>query len=988
VTEIDPFDLEEDENETAEPLMNLADSIVGETHDGVEVMEETSPTPGSALQGFDEFEGEADDSRDDIELIDEDIPAAGDTAVAEALSDAPDDDQKDTLGGLISPPPAGDLRDLIPRHGPLLGGAFAPQPQGFMVGGSPLVGDAPSKPDAKSPSEAAGDAEPRRPHRVGFGATARAKTTSPFAADAGRTIADVLIGRRAAASVDVFSNPSPTPENLLMDEQDPDHKSTAPNGEPRAVQPLTENDELLQTAERFRPRGAISAIDAFPQINNPQARSRPEDDPEYHAKLRRRRLRTVLVCTLALVPLIGGIVMGVFKYFPVESKLVAAITYEGLASASEHRKQEFKSTHTFMLTEEQTRGLALNELGPEWDNKKGFLASTDSIKAALVPTPRERWPDAHRDQMHLIVMSRDKENDLARLRALATAMVKADEQQARRAQQLRDEAAAAQKEVRTLQEQITEIDNKLQVNRSLGESRPDDSRIAEVEARRIIADQEVTAAIKQRQEIEASIERLRTQDATELAPLPTVELESQDDALKKLNAQVEDIRKQTEARNAELAAATDEARKSLDAAVSKLEADLTAAKQQEVNGQLADYVDGAKTLSKQMRDLTDDLLRRQEQQYTRLQELKQRLSDVAEENTRQKLAGDAALKQMKDELGMLQRQQSAAIAEGMKDEAERVTALTRLLTVKIEEAEFKHKNDPFKQEVIGSLQSIIDQTAKSIAEDRKDVGERLIASQEDFLRKAPRVEQLPEDQKEVAASIQKQFAAVAEARKAYSAAADAAESELAKLETANRDQLAKLQAEIHGRKIELAAAAKEKQAIVAEQNRKKRLEEKALELAAARQAQEAKESALAVVTAEKQKLEEHRRKLLDTERETTELASLKTEKDNRIRNLNLWLGSKEAELAGIIIPTSKIDTQSFDQEDRRPLFAGVGAGAVFLLMLVPIVHNLRLLSRDSHAPKPADAASTPGNGFDPILNQDLDAPVEEAPAESEPAVTR
>lgn len=988
VSELDPFDLEE--NETAEPLMNLADSIAGETHDGVEVMEETAPTPASALQEFvDEFVDEDEDNRDQIELLDEpgrDTP--GDTAVVEAGA-GEDQDSQDVLGGLIAPPPPGDLRDLIPTHGPMLGGAFAPAAQGFMVGGSPLVGGGESKPAAKVDTDEPETPEPRRPHRVGFGAQPAVKSGSPFAADSNRTIADVLIGRRAAASVDVFANPSPTPEDLLLDEKEggQTEAGTAPNGEPLPVRPLNENDELLKTAERFRPRGAISAMQSFPQVDIPPV-YKPEDDPEFLAKLRRRRLRTVLVCTLLLVPLIGGIVMGVYKYFPVESKLVAAITYEGLNNASEHRKREFRSRRIDMLSEDYTRGLAMNELGPAWDNKKGFLASTDAIKAALVPTPTERWPASNPDQMNLIVMSRDKQDDLARLRALALAMVKADEQQVRRAQELRDDAAARQKEVQELRDELERIDKKLEVNRALGENRPDDSKIAEVEDRRKLADQEVTAAIKQRQEIEAAIERLRTLSVEELAPLPTAELESQDDTLKKLHAQVEEIRKQSDSHNAALASRTDDARKVLDAAVSKLEADLTAAKQQEVNGKFGDYVDGAKRLATDVKNMTEDLLRRQEQQYTRLQELKQKLSDRFEQRTRETLEGDLQLKQMKDELSMLQRQQNAAVSEGHQDDAQRVSALMKLLQVKIEEKEYQHKNDPVHQEVIASLESIIQQTARSIAEDRKDINERLTASREDFLRKAPRVDELPEDQKEVAASIEKQFAAVAEARKAYSSAADAAEAEQAKLESQNREQLAKLQADIHGRRIEIAAAAREKQAIVAEQNRKKRLEEKELELAAARQAQESKETVLAGVTAEKEKMEEHRRKLLETERETAELVSLKSEKEQRSKHLSIWLRSKEAELAGIIMPSSKVDVQSFDQEDRRPLYAGVGAGAVFLLMLMPIVHNLRLLSRDSHAPKPASGTSASGNGFDPILNQSTDVPTEEAPSETEPAVTR
>lgn len=968
VSEIDPFDLEE--NETAEPLMNLADSVSGQTHDHdhVEVMEETSPTPDSAFEGFDH-----------PSLVEEN--AESNPSVTVASADTPE----------IEPPSEGELKDLIPEHGPLIGGVFTPESQGFMVGGSVLPEPIPVKQNETKPIPES--TKPARPHRVGFGGASSTSSSSPFATVQNPASEDVLIGRRAAESVDVFANPSPTPEDLLLDDYANTNGSEPPSlGRAEASETFNktepETEELKKTAELFRPRGVISAIPANQPIVPPTL-NHPDQDPGTQSRQRKRRLRTILLCTLGMLPLIGGIVLGVYQYVPVESKLVAAITYEGLSNASEHRRREFKTTHTYLLTEESTRIQALNELGPSWDHKKGFLTSTETIKSALLPTPTERWPASNPDQMHLILMSRDKENDLVRLKALATALIKADELQTRRAQKLRDEASSAQKELATLREELARIDNKLRINQSLGENRPDDTLLAQIEAKRHAVDQEVTAAIKARQEIEAAIERVRTQDVSELAPLPIAEVEAADETLRNLNAQMDRVREEAEAFNRELILRTEQARRALDAAISKLEADLTAAKQQEINGKFADYVDGANRLATDVKNLTEDLLRRQEQQYTRLQELKQKLSERFEQRTRQMLESDTQLQQMKAELSMLQRQQNAALAEGAREEADRVSALMKLLQIKIEEKEYQHKNDPVQQEVISSLESIIQQTARSIAEDRKNINERLTASREEFLRKAPRVDELPEDQKEVAASIEKQFAAVTEARKAYSMAADEVEAQQANFEAKNREKLARLQADIHSRKIELTELAREKQAVLAEQNRRKLLEQKQLELASARQNQENKEMLLASIIAEKQKMEEHRRKLLDTEQETAELIAQKSEKEQRIRHLSVWLRSKEAELAGIIIPSSRVDIQSFDQQDRRPVYAGVAAGTVFLLMLIPIIHNLRLLSRETHTSDSVREVNTsPTFGLDPAMRLETDTDQETDSTTPEPVTTR
>ncbi len=1014
VTEIDPFDLEE--NETAEPLMNLADATPGmistdtdksDDDDSVEVVEETTPNLKSAMPvvlddaGIDEIElidelgiaGEVDldlpesDSGDPIDTASDTAAVIAETEPTDAVDVTTDDDIDDYLKDLLAPSKPGDLRDLMPQDGPMLGGAFTQQPQGFMVGGSSLI-DASADADVSDEQDNSDDdftaedrqtfpdqpktddsSDKRKPLRVGFNAAAAPSARSPFAGSKDqRTIADALIGRRGNSSVDVFANPSPTPEDLLLDEKEREEANGKPTANGSHASGSAEQDELRETFERFRPRGAISAVSNFPQIHVPPV-YKPTEDPVYIAKVRKSRLRRVLVCTLLLLPLIGGVVLGTFKYVPVNSKLVAAITYEGLSEASIERAREIKSIQNDVLKDERTRGTAMAELGPEWDSKKGFLSDTLQLNETIIKIPSERWPAAYPNQMHLIVMSRDKENDMMRLRALAQAVIKSSDAQVRRAAQLREDARSAANEIESLKNELTKINQKLELNRALGESRPDDVKMAAVEARRKAAEQEVKSAIARRLDIEAAIEQLQKQAPTELAPSPVAAVADADADLKKLNGQLAELQKTSDAARAQVAQKNDAARAALDEVIKQFEGELKSAQKLKDNPELRDYLESASRIFMQTRQLTDDLIRRQEQQHTRLSELKQRLSDRIDANNKGSLEKDAELTKMKDELAMLTRQQNAATAEGMKEDASRLSMQMRLLTIKIEEAVFKHQNDPVQQEMIASLQGLIDQTAKSIQEDRKHIDEALIKAQSDFEKNAPAVNKLPAEQKELAESIEKRMAAVAEARKSYSSTADAAEVQQAKIEAEMKKQMAGLQAEINARKQIIDASAREQQAITAEQNRKKKLEEKQIELAASHTAEKEKQDALAVVTSEMEGMEKHRRDLLETERATGDLTYDKSEKENQIRHLSVLLRSKEGELAGIVAPVQKPDVQAYDQEDRRPLYASVGAGAIFLLMLIPIVYNLRLLSRDSHhhaAPLPVSAVEST-NGFDPIF---------------------
>ncbi len=930
VSEIDPFDI--DEGESAEPLINLGDTIDGNEEDDIS------------------------DTR----------PVAEPDIVEEALS--LDDDQDDE--NTIAPPASGDLRDLIPSGGPLMGGAFSP-PQGFMVGGSPLVDppqDKPASAEAKPP-EKPGEGAParRKPLRVGFNTASGTRSgRSPFANES-KPIADALMG--SGESVDVFASPTPLDERLLDDPEKP----AADGAKPAPVADDLAPPAAESSPKRLRPRGKIAAISGVPQAVVPNVPT-PEEASQ-HARVRKSRLRRILWLMLLLVPLVGGVVFAIYKYMPVYSQLVATISFDGLRTASDARARNLKSVQNDYLRDEATRTFALAELGPAWQGKLGFLSDTRTINDTISKAPSERWPTDRPDQMHLVMLSRDKQDDMVRLKALASGLIKANEREARRATELASKADDAEAEIRTLNVRLRAVEQDLEVLRQLGNNRPDDTKLAEVETRRVTAEQALKSARTKRLDVESSIDLLAKQAPTELAPLPVADLSEADEDLKKLTTQLTDLQKQSDAARAALANKNDAARKALDAVINEFEAELKDAKKLKDSPELEAYVEAANRIFTQTRKLTDDLIARQEQQHTRLTELKQRLSDRILAQSREQLEKDGVLVDMKKELSMLERQKNASIAEGMKEEADSIELKMRLLKIKVDEAEYKHLNDPVQIEIITSLQGLIDQTAKLIQEDRKHIDATLTKAQDDFAKSAPAVEKLPAEQKALAESIEKRLAAVAEARKGYTQTSDIAEAEQAKLEAESKKKMATLQTEIRNRQVVIAAAAREQQAITAEENRKKRLAEKQLELASAKELEQTSQASLDAVTIEKEKMQEHRRRLIETDRDMAIKLADKSTIEAQMRDLRSTIATAQSSLADIIVPSSKFDVMVIDGDDKRPVYAGIGAGAIFVLMMIPIFINLRMISRESHhpgMPATADHESHTTNGFDPVFPESVD----------------
>lgn len=1036
LNEEDAFDFFADESATAAAVVAEEDEIVRPVPPRP-ITPLPAPADEASVEIFDASPGESFGGLS-LESADEEEPAAvndsvTDTAMAVDLSAFIDgereDDDEDAewedaappaepvmeAGEEMPPVQGGTLRDLIPDHSPLIGGMFTPEGP-MMIGGSPVVNfNAPPPPrpappaTPSAPAHAVEQPARRRPLRVGFGG--RTGKPSPFARGETSIVSDALAGTAAAESVDVFATPSPTaqdvealapeiasvPETVDLAEPSlaPVEDDVAPaesfvetaEPAPREV-PLsaikTEEDEIQAVAELFRPRpqhGMNGHVPTpFGQVPIPVA-PRSQDDPVHAAQVRRARYRRIIGCLVATVPLAVGGVFAVYHFVQPYAMIDAKITYAGLDRLGIEDASTFRGKQNEALQSEQIRQKAIELLPAE--ATYGFLRDGQSLQKTLDPDPSIRWPADESGVMRLRIKSFDKAGDMGRMRALAQALIVsggADKVQAdldAANAQIRSDTASSERKKR----QLDDVNATLQDLQQAGNSRPGLDEIARLQNDRKKADDTLTSIKSTRQELEASVQVLQRPESVSLAPQTQVDVAQSDAALADLSQQLAQVQKQSETDKADAAGRSAAARTALDNSIAQFQNDLKGAQQLKQSPELAAYVDAANRIFLQTRELTEDLIRRQENYRTRLTELRARLAEKNEANTKDRIAKDEELKKLNDRLAIETRQLNAATAEGDTINAKKNELDIQLVKSLIGAREDLAKNDPVYNEAAEQLQAIIDQTEQTILDDRKHIDEKLTSVQADFARSAPAVEKLPDEQKVLKDSIEQKLADVNDKRKAYDAAADQAQAAQVKIEQDQKDKATALQLQIAARKQEVLDVAQAKASHDTEAARQQKLAATQDQLAQVRLKEQAAQQQLDAAGAAIDSAEKQRKAFVDSDLLRNEKQDQKQTLERDLKQIQSRLAERQAEVARLIVPDPKIEMQSYDSPDNRPIYAaGVGSG-IFVLMMLPVLYTLMLTSRDAHhghTPPPPDAPAT--LGFDPIL-PDVDLTADEDKAD-------
>lgn len=763
---------------------------------------------------------------------------------------------------------------------------------------------------------------------------------------------------------------------------DPFGETATPEGEP-VVTPmdLVRPDEPTPAERPVRPRPVRQGIQPRPTFANagapalgatveglspapgqPATLTAAGDDDDadidLHA-LRARRLRripTLLLTGLLLALLSAG---AIWQFVPVYSNFETSVKFDNFQALSIVEQKNLQDEQRRLLRTSLFRVNAAKILRSQHPEvSPGFLDSPLSFERTI---QQAYWREGNPAEFVLRHVGRE-DGDRLRLHAMATAVFAENQGKADAARRVRAAVKDLDEKVQAHARKLADLKQQIERERMLGESRPTPTQLSLLQSEATLLESTWNDALARLKDAEAEQQRLeRALLAARENPAPPPE---SDEALKKLEQELTDLKARHQALLSAQSPQTASAREELDAAMEAFSRQIEAARGQGVESpELANYIAAAESLQKTTRELLDDLIARQQKQQQRLAELKARLDEQARKRIAELRAGDAQLRELTDRREILRRQVNAATgSDGGVPPEELATARENLRLVEnlIKSREEVLASDPLYAEALASLQSIIDQTEADIAADRKRADERLDELQKSLAASSPAVAGLPEEQKKLTREIQAQLAAVAEARRRYADVADldrqSADAQLRQLQ----DRIATLQTDVDARRKQLAEdyASRSVAALTASLENHGKLLADAREVeSTARAAFEEKSRALRAARdalAAGDASDDRLNRLINERQETEALLS----------TFNDQLQFKRQELRTVvdILPPAEQDVKVMRGEDLRPRYILVAVGSILACLAGLTWWTIHGANRLEYAVRAPAGAGAPAPG--------------------------
>ncbi|MGH7176004.1 MAG: hypothetical protein ACREJC_01370, partial [Tepidisphaeraceae bacterium] len=708
----------------------------------------------------------------------------------------------------------------------------------------------------------------------------------------------------------------------------------------------------------------------------------PEAVVEEQPQVRRRKVRNAGALFVLMILLMGAAAAAIYYFLPPEARVEANVSFTNFAALTQVERNEFHKQQQELLGSDATRRTArrrLSEKDPEI--APGFL---DDQEKYLITASDAYWPDTRKGLFVLVRRGSDKEGDRTRMRAISQALYEANRPRADEAARIRhdyeDLAAAISKseqKLATLKEQIEQA-------RSIGESRPTPEQVRTMEADVARLENEWNETVAAVKSAQAEVQRLRQSPMSAPDAAGAPEQPVSDDKVKAMEQELADVSGKLDAARAARTQEAQKARKALDDALAQFQQQIESARGVVKDSpELSEYVNSAQKLQETTRQLIDDLVRRQEQQFARLTELKTRLSEKMEQRRAEQFQGDEKLRDLTEQLELKKRQYNAAVGGGMKKEADDLKADIDLLTNMIKARQELLPRDSFYAEAITQLEEIISTTSKNVEEDRKRTDALLETLQKSFANNQS-VQKLPEAQKAIAGDLEKRLSDINAARQQYNvavAAASADDDTIKPLET----QIASIQGNINQRRKTLADNSRQNLSAQQEQTRQDQITSREQELT---RLNDAEASARQAYFARAKDLRDAQITVESARSSTDKLVELQNQKstiESQLSAQNDQVAFKKKELDRVVEPLAPgdNDVHAFDGKDNRLLVTLVSGGAilvVFGLLILMTLHGAAQEVSLASLPRlaPVDQPDSPTDNGEVTPGED--SPEDRAPA--------
>ncbi|HVT88950.1 MAG TPA: FHA domain-containing protein, partial [Tepidisphaeraceae bacterium] len=740
-------------------------------------------------------------------------------------------------------------------------------------------------------------------------------------ADVAKTGAPASFEKRSPDPAAEPANAAPPGAFVVKDPQTPDAEPPQRNRVLPALQGQPGNEIVAEATPRIA--GELTEADAL--------------------ALRKSYLRRAATLVGIMIVVIAITCAAIYRFFGVENTVDGAITYKNLAALTRLERTRFQGEMLRVLADDTTRRIARNKLHERPEPDEGFLS--DQVQYLKV-VDRAAFPEARPDTLVIHVAGRDPDNDAARVAAMLAAQYEANHNLSDLASRARRNLDEIQDSINRYKQDLAQIDTQIETLRLVDEARPTNDQVKQLTGEVAELEQKWNTAVAAAKSAEAELNRLKSEPLAPDAGAASTSI-ADDEKLKAMQAALDELQTKVSAAKAVSSEQSASAKRMLDSALDAFQKQVADA-QATLNGnpELTAYVQAAQKLQETTRQLTDDLIHRQESQFARLTELKARLNERMETRRVEAWQNDKQLQDLTEQQAILTRQYNAAVGGGLAKEADDKKAALDLVKNMIKARQELLPGDTFYADAIQQIQVIIDSTQKDIAEDRRRTEQLLTTLQSSFVS-GPTIEKLPQEQKALAAQMKERLDRINAARQQYNQAVDANASDG---DAQIKSQMATLQAAIDARHKQLVEQNLKSMKDQQEQSRLAAIKPKEEELA---KAKEAEAEASAAYFAKHKELRDAQSKIAssnDNSRQLDELLRRKQSAENGLKAGVANLDNKKRAVEMAVEPLQPGDVSVKAGNDRRLIYTFASGGAILAIFSVLIFWTLHSASHHVHGP--------------------------------------
>jgi pSer/pThr/pTyr-binding forkhead associated (FHA) protein len=563
--------------------------------------------------------------------------------------------------------------------------------------------------------------------------------------------------------------------------------------------------EIVEKAPRPGGRGVIQPGFDFAAAPKPVVRVL---DPDAAIVRRRKLLRRVPVLMTVMLLLIGAAWAAAFFFTPLRTRIQATLVFHDFNHKTQREQHLFEADQANRLGQDITRRTAIRMLQNRYPGiTPGFLENADQY-GTIATNPETHWMD-DREHLGQFVMRYDGSepiDDRARMEAVALAMYDSNSQMADDAHSLKTTLAKLSTDIDAANSRIDEIRQQQDHERAIIDGKPTKDQLDKLKADDADYNAEYNIAVSKLKDAQADLNRmLKQQSEPTTAP---ADLAASDDELQKMSKDADALSGQIEEARKERAATATKARETLDAAYDDFKKQVEAAQgATKDNPELAAYVTAAQNTQQAIRDLTDQYIQHQQDEYAELNGFKEKMVANMQAHKADVMANDPKLKDLNDQKEIVTRKLNTAKGQGLDKDAADFQAQLELLDTAIKAQQEIVSNDPVYNEMITGLQKLIDQKSHTIDAERRKIDERLAELKSSFNKSAPAVEKLPAEQKELASAMQDRLSQLDAARRQYAEAANTSAADADSSVKSLKEQLQTIQTNIEVRKKQILASA-------------------------------------------------------------------------------------------------------------------------------------------------------------------------------------